>query len=37
MQFNYIDIETIEGDNKLNLTKTLMESEELILFEQEVI
>jgi len=37
MQFNYIDLETIQGDKAISITKTLMESEDLYIFEQEAI
>ena len=37
MQFNFIDLETIQGDKPINITKTLMGSEDLTIFEQEPI
>jgi hypothetical protein len=37
MQFNYIFLDLIQGENKINLMKSLSDSEDLCLFEQEPI
>ena len=37
MQFNYILMEDIQGENKLSLTKVLKECKDLELFEEEAI
>ena len=37
MQFNYIFLEMIQGEEKINLMKSLSNSEDLCLFEQEAI
>ena len=37
MQFNYILMEDIQGENKLSLTKVLKECNDLELFEEEAI
>ena len=37
MQYNYLLLDRIQGADKISLSKTLMRSENLVLFEQEAI
>ena len=37
MQFNYIHLETIQGNRPITLSRTLTESEDMCIFEQEAI
>ena len=37
MQYNYIHLDKIQGEDKISLTRTLKDSEDLALFEQEAI
>ena len=37
MQFNYIDIETIQGEKPISISSTLNQSNDLSIFEQEPI
>ena len=37
IKFNYINLESIQGGNKISLTKTIVESNDLQLFEQDLI
>tara|TARA_B110000285_G_scaffold130551_1_gene146655 strand:+ start:1999 stop:2166 length:168 start_codon:yes stop_codon:yes gene_type:complete len=37
MQFNYLDLNVIQGNNVLDLAKSLSESNDLKLFEMEAV
>lgn len=37
MQYNYVDIGKIQGDDKLSVSRTLMECDDIELFELESI